>query len=96
MIIYAYSLVIDILRTQTCAYAWITLQIAPFFISSKKEDMYEKIWRIKTGQSCANKWNPAYRKFYLLNIRPEILGWMYIHIDRIWHWITYKGWYAIK
>ena len=34
---------------------------------------------------CANKWNPAFRKFYLRNIRSEIFGWMYIPIDRIWH-----------
>ena len=33
-----------------------------------------------------------------LNIRFEIFGWicMYVYIDRIWHWMTYKGWYAIK
>ena len=21
---------------------------------------------------------------------------MYVYIDRIWRWMTYKGWYAIK
>ena len=35
-----------------------------------------------------------------LNIRFEIFGWIciyiYIYIDRIWRWMTYKGWYAIK
>ena len=50
----------------------------------RETGLYEKIWRIKTGSSCANKWNPAYRKFYLQSIRSEIFGWMYIHIDRIW------------
>ena len=51
---------------------------------------------IKTGWSCANKWNPANRKFYLRSICLEIFGWMYIHINIIWRSITYKGWYAIK
>ena len=33
-----------------------------------------------------------------LNIRFEIFGWicMYVCIDRIWRWMTYKGWYTIK
>ena len=33
-----------------------------------------------------------------LNIRFEIFGWicMYVCMDRIWRWMTYKGWYAIK
>ena len=33
-----------------------------------------------------------------LNIRFKILGWIciYAYIDRIWRWITNKGWYAIK
>ena len=33
-----------------------------------------------------------------LNIRFEIFGWicMYIYIDRIWRWMTYRGWCAIK
>ena len=50
----------------------------------RETGLYEKIWRIKSGYPCANKWNPAYRKFYLLSIRAEIFGWMYIHRDRIW------------
>ena len=33
-----------------------------------------------------------------LNIRFEIFGWicMYVCIDRIWSWMTYKGSYSIK
>ena len=31
----------------------------------RETELYQKIWQLKTGYSCANKWNPAKRKFYL-------------------------------